>query len=262
MIRAQDLIAKFLYALANVWGYILGTAGILWTADKQAATDNEMAQQYGEKWIGHYVADCSGLFVWAFKQLGRSIYHGSNTIWNKYLTDKGRLNSGQRSDGKPLRPGTAVFLTNGDDRHHIGLYIGNGEVIEAKGTAYGVVKSGIDHWDEWGELKNVDYYEEIVPDEEPLYLATVRADNGYPVRMRTGPNENSMIIDKVPLGTVVEVYDVLDGWSKIGYEGQVGYMMTKFLVPVGQDAVAMSRADYESVKSALKTALDMLDRLG
>jgi len=81
------------------------------------------------------VADCSGLFTWAFKQLGGFMYHGSNTMWNKYCTAKGKLVNGRRSDGKELKPGTAVFvLKNGDDRSHVGLYIGGGKVIEASGT--------------------------------------------------------------------------------------------------------------------------------
>lgn len=48
-------------------------------------------------------------------------------------------------------------MTKGADRHHIGLYVGGGKCIEAKGTFYGVVESNLDDWDEWGELKNVDY---------------------------------------------------------------------------------------------------------
>jgi hypothetical protein len=41
----------------------------------------------------------------------------------------------------------------------VGLYIGNGEVIEASSTESGVIKSKITNskWAEWGELKGVDY---------------------------------------------------------------------------------------------------------
>ena len=31
MIQAADLIAKFQYALDDNWGYIWGTAGVMWT---------------------------------------------------------------------------------------------------------------------------------------------------------------------------------------------------------------------------------------
>ena len=167
MINASDLIDKFQYALNNGWGYIWGASGVKWTAAKQADlekttdSDREMGRKYGKKWIGHYVADCSGLFVWAFKQLGGSIYHGSNTMYLKYCSAKGKLSGGKRSDGQELKPGTSVYTYNAqkDNCPHVGLYVGNGKVIEAKGTIAGVITSNItdSKWKLWGELKDVDY---------------------------------------------------------------------------------------------------------
>lgn len=159
MIAVNALIALFQRAIDEKWGYIWGAAGETWTQAKQNAATREMTVKYGSKWIGRRVADCSGLFSWAYKQLGASIYHGSNTIWNKYCSAQGKLSGGKRSDGEPIKPGTAVFLYRASDnnRHHIGLYIGNDTVIEAKGTQYGVVTSKLSHWNEWGELKDVNY---------------------------------------------------------------------------------------------------------
>ena len=153
MITASALIAKFQQALGEGWGYIWGESGAVWTQAKQDAATRDMTVMYGSRWIGKKVADCSGLFAWAFKQLGGSIYHGSNSIWNKYCTAQGTLTKGQA-----LRPGTALFqVDSSGDRYHIGLYIGNDTVIEAKGTQYGVVTSKVSHWDEWGKLLGVDY---------------------------------------------------------------------------------------------------------
>ena len=87
-ILAADLIAKFQYALDNKWGYIWGATGAKWTQANQNALVNSFKSKYGtnwktnaqakkadkyygavygSKWIGHNVADCSGLFYWAFK---------------------------------------------------------------------------------------------------------------------------------------------------------------------------------------------------
>ena len=102
VISTQALIDKFKQALADKWGYIWGTAGETWTAAKQAnlekTTDADRAnsRKYGNKWIGHKVADCSGLFSWAFRQLGGYMYHGSNTMWLKYCTAKGEMRNGKR----------------------------------------------------------------------------------------------------------------------------------------------------------------------
>ena len=151
-IKANDLIALFQQALDEKWGYIWGTRGQTWTQANQNAATRDMTVKYGQKWVGRKVADCSGLFVWAFKQLGASIYHGSNTIWNKYTSMTGQV-GGTLS----IRPGTAVFMVNDNRRTHIGLYIGGGKCIEAQGTRTGVVISDISRWDEWGQLTDVDY---------------------------------------------------------------------------------------------------------
>ena len=165
MITTQALIDKFKQALSEKWGYIWGTAGEQWTAGKQKelekTTDPDRAQgrAYGSKWIGHKVADCSGLFSWAFKQLGGYMYHGSDTMFRKYCSSKGELKKGRRTDGATLKPGTTVFVWNGKKYSHVGLYIGGDTVIEAMGTINGVTTSKVTagKWTHWGELTGVFY---------------------------------------------------------------------------------------------------------
>jgi hypothetical protein len=157
MITAERLVYWFYYMYNNGWGYIWGKSGQTWTQKQQDAATREMTKKYGQRWVGKVVTDCSGAFVYAFEEEGGSIYHGSNTIWKQYCSSKGKLVHGVREDGQPMKPGTAVFLYDGSKRHHIGCYVGGDTVIEAKGTINGVVVSRLDHWDEWGELKDVDY---------------------------------------------------------------------------------------------------------
>lgn len=174
MVTAQGLIEKFQFALQDKWGYIWGKWGQLWTEAQQKSATNEMAVKYGARWIGHRVADCSGLGFWAFKELGGYIFHGSNTIWNEYVTDRCDLVSPSkrlphealfpskvRADGRPILPGDPVFLKKEENgrtnRHHIGYYVGNDTVIEARGTPYGVVTSPLSRWHETAHWLNVDY---------------------------------------------------------------------------------------------------------
>lgn len=174
-IRAEDLIAKFQYALDDDWGYIYGTKHVMWSQARQDAyikaysddPDRKLSCELGAKWIGHWVTDCSGLFAWSFEQLGGKIAHGSNSIYVSYCKSKGKLNQGKRADGKTLLPGTAVFVYNGSRYSHIGLYIGDGWVIEAKGTKAGVIKTPVSDkkWTNWGELKDVSY--DAAPAEDP-----------------------------------------------------------------------------------------------
>ena len=186
MIQASDLIAKFEHALNNDWGYIWGASGETWTAAAQAAATREQTRQYGAQWIGHRVADCSGLFSWAFKELGGYMYHGSNTMYKSYCTAKGTMTCGKRDDGKTLKPGTAVFCYNEDERKwsHVGLYIGNGYVIEAAGTRSGVIRSSVSNrkWENWGELKGVQYDGSAEPDPGQSRPTLRKGDKGDAVK--------------------------------------------------------------------------------
>jgi len=181
MIRAEDLVEKCRYALENKWGYIWGASGEQWTQAKQNQKVNYMVNKYGtgwknnseakddkyyssalygDKWIGKNVVDCSGLLCWAFKQLGGSIYHGSNSIWDRYCARKGKLSGGKATDGHTLIPGTAVFTGTDEKKPHVGVYAGSGKVIEAAGTKSGVITSDVGgKWQYWGELKDVEYEE-------------------------------------------------------------------------------------------------------
>ena len=191
MITANDLISKFQYALDNDWGYIWGTTGIEWTQARQTAlektTDENraMSRKYGKKWIGHKVADCSGMFVWAFKQFGMGMSHISSNIYKSYCTStKGRLTAELK---QTIRAGSAVFTGSEPGNHpHVGLFVGNNTVIEAKGTQAGIVTSALTDkkWTFYGELKEVNYSGEQpapapapAPEPQPAKLPTLRRGN-------------------------------------------------------------------------------------
>lgn len=97
--------------------------------------------------------DCSGAFTYWYNQAGGYMYHGSNTMWRKYSTAKGKIAD------IDLIPGMAVYKLRNDGKepeqyrndgignfYHVGLYVGNNTVVEAKGTKYGVVYSDISSW--------------------------------------------------------------------------------------------------------------------
>jgi hypothetical protein len=125
---------------------------------------------YQQKWKYQWgaardgVVDCSGAFVYAFRKLGGYMYHGSNTMWRKYSAEKGKI--GQVA----LVPGMAVFRWRKSgkepaayksdglgDFYHVGLFIGNGEVINARSVRDGVVKDSVSGWQYAAKLVGVDY---------------------------------------------------------------------------------------------------------
>lgn len=236
MIQAKQLIELFKLAIAELWGYIWGTAGIMWTEARQKQKVDYMVSKYGpdwkknadakkdnyysaalngSKWLGHTVADCSGLFAWAFKKLGGAIAHGSNSIYDRYCTsDKGKLTAEKR---KSLLPGTAVFTGDASGHGHIGLYIGNGKVIEASGTIAGVCISNITagKWTYYGRLKNVDYSEYIDQAEPATPAAPAGTGNNYPTVRKGSKGE---YVRELQTMLAAKGYDL----GKYGIDGDFG----------------------------------------
>lgn len=78
--------------------------------------------------------------------LGDYMYHGSNTVWKKYMMAKRVLSKGTRPDGQELKPDTVIFMKSGTNYYHVSLYIGNDTVIGAKSTFSSVVTSTLSTW--------------------------------------------------------------------------------------------------------------------
>lgn len=233
-VNAADIVAKAQYALDNGWGYIWGASGQIWTQASQDSATREMTVRYGQKWVGKHVVDCSGLFYWAFKQLGGFMYHGSNTMYKSYCTSKGKLSGGKRTDGQTLFPGTAIFTGTEDSHGHVGMYVGNGYVIEAKGTQAGVVKTPITdkRWTYWGELKGCNYGTAPAPTPP---APTPTPEKGYAIvtgknlALREGPGTDCRVLTRVETGNKVKIETIPADWEYVSYNGKTGFMMKKFL---------------------------------
>jgi peptidoglycan DL-endopeptidase CwlO len=66
--------------------------------------------------------DCSGLVVWAYAQEGISLPHYTGSLWN----------DGMRVSRADLEPGDLVFFF--PDISHVGIYIGDGLMVDAPST--------------------------------------------------------------------------------------------------------------------------------
>ena len=108
-------------------------------------------------WLGGRTTDCAGLI----KGYG---WLNPETLTIDYATN-GMPDLGANQmyysasvsgpiDTMPDTPGLAVWHDG-----HIGVYIGNGEVIEAMGTKYGVVKTKLEGrgWTHWLEIEYINY---------------------------------------------------------------------------------------------------------
>lgn len=110
-----------------------------------------------QNWIGKRTADCVGLikgYGWYDAESGE-IRVGSNGMAdvgaNAMFANATVKNT---IDTIPEVPGLAVWHDG-----HIGIYIGNGEVIEAMNTMRGVTRSPISHgnWTHWLQIPYISY---------------------------------------------------------------------------------------------------------
>lgn len=226
MILAEKFAQQSRIPIDEGWGYILGKRGQVWTQSNQnAATDTQIVK-YGQQWVGKKVSDCSGLVKWALIQLGSDCAHGSNSIWNGYLSEKGL------TSGHEMQNGEVVFkcrTTNGKaDYYHIGVYQ-DGYVNQAASTAKGCIRTKFDStWTHYGKLKALEY-EQKEPEVFELGDYKVMAQHGSTVRMRKAPYATAGIVMNIPTGTEVKVVDdTNEKFAEIEYTIK-GYMMKEFL---------------------------------
>lgn len=224
-IPASALYENCRKMLEEHWGYIWGAAGVLWTEEKQKAATNDMAIKYGSKWIGHMVTDCSGVMVYIWKQYGKKIPHGSNSIRRQSVGALTNL----------PQPGYAAFKVKGDDYYHIGIVGEDGQTVyEAQGTIAGFTTTPSSRWDCFAPFKDVQYEEvQPMPDgEKVIYRAQVTTESG-PLNVRSGPGTHYEKIGTLPKGEIIDVMvKCPNNWFYIDDDGDQGYVDGRYLTPL------------------------------
>lgn len=238
MIRANALIALFRRMLDEHWAYE-------WGAAREGCVD------------------CSGAFVWAYRQLGASIEHGSNSI--------AHLRVGEYVPVAKAKPGYAVFKLrawrddsdNGGNRwfgqqpgdvYHIGLMDDNGKVLNAQSTKTGFVASPVSqNWSFAAPLKAVSYSDNDEGGDTMFGNATVKTQRaGSYVNLREGASTRAAVIGKVYDGERVNVLrEAGTGWiygkTQAGAEG---YMSADYIV---EDAPGADDAEDDGGEETAST---------
>lgn len=236
MIKASALINLFQCMLDEHWAYELGAAR-------------------------EGCVDCSGAFVWAYKQLGATIEHGSNSI--------AHLRVGEYVPVSEAKPGYAVFKLRpwrDDDSgnrwfdqqpgncYHIGLMGRDGRVLNAQSTKTGFVTSpASQNWAFAAPLKAVSYSDDKEGGETMFGNATVKTQKaGSYVNLREGASTRAAVIGKVYDGERVNVLrEAGTGWiygkTQAGAEG---YMSADYIV---EDAPGTDGAEDGSGEETAST---------
>lgn len=183
--------------------YWYGTYGQTSTADLYAykrkqypayyKSWNDFPTQYGKR-----VHDCVGLikgYLWSDTPTSKPKYNSSQDVSaNGMLSrcaEKGAIST------MPDVPGVLVFMSG-----HVGVYIGNGEVIEARGHEYGVVKTKLKSrpWVNWGKCPWISYQ-----------AFTLKVKSGT-WNVRTGSGTSHKVVCIVKGGDIFPASKTENGW--------------------------------------------------
>lgn len=184
--------------------------------------------------------DCSGAFTYWYRQAGSYMYHGSNTMWRKYTTEKGKIGEVNLIPGmavfKMRRDGAEPFAFKNDGQgnfYHVGLYIGDGKVVEAKGTKYGCVTSCISDWGYAAKLKYTEYdvnaSDETPSTDDALSEETSGMVKGGTLNMRGRADKGSTRITTIPNGATITIIGENGAWYKARYKNYTGYVMKEYV---------------------------------
>ena len=162
-----DLVKWAEYAADKGWGYVYGTYGTVLSESMLTAKMEQYPDEVATKeqfirdtWLGKRTADCVGLikgYGW-FNTASQDTEIGSNGMQDlsangmyDAATVKGEIST------IPETPGLAVWKDG-----HIGIYIGDGNVVEAYGTERGVIRSVLADggWTHWLEVPSINYVEQ------------------------------------------------------------------------------------------------------
>lgn len=162
--NAADLVIYAIHAWGSGWGYVWGTYGNVLTESLLAYKLEQYPDGVGNyedliraNWLDGRTTDCVGLikgYGWLNAETMEIQYGthempdiGANQMYYN-ATESGAI------DTMPDIPGLAVWHEG-----HIGVYIGGGQVIEAMGTRYGVVKTELANrgWTHWLKIPYINY---------------------------------------------------------------------------------------------------------
>lgn len=67
-----------------------------------------------------------------------------------------------------------------------------------------------------------------------MQTMVVTANSGSTVNLRARPGKAAPVLAKVPIGEVVQVLGVENGWATVQRDGVTGYMMAQYLKAQGE----------------------------
>jgi hypothetical protein len=167
MLSKKGLVEHCKMALAQKWGYVWGTFGLVLTPSifkNKCVQYPDGVDKYASfikaNWLNKRTVDCVGLiksYVWWTNE--GPVYSPSTDVSADYMFKIAKKKGPIKEI--PMIAGICVWKSG-----HIGVYVGDGHVIEAHGTKYGVIQTplfgaGATDWTHWLECPFIKNEEEL-----------------------------------------------------------------------------------------------------
>ena len=208
---------------------------------------------------GYFAFDCVGMIkglMWGWTgssgTYGGAVYK-SNGVPDTSANGMIALCSGVSTNFSSIEPGEAVWIPG-----HIGIYIGNGEVIETtpaweNGTQ--TTKLSARKWEKHGKLPFINYIREVVP--TPIVMKKTTEN----LNMRTGPGTTYGIVLTIPAGSEVQVLSAANGWALVSFKGKTGHCAEQYLTSEIYQQKGRVVASVLNVRSGPGTAYRVIGQL-
>ncbi len=226
--------------------------GYVWGSVGQTLTETALAKliaQHGKninesivrKWMGKKVFDCAGLITSVFSNyLGMRVVSGVSSQWKgNYWELKGSIDSMPRD--------YVVFLyretPTSNPMQHGGVYLGNGMVVDARGSNSGVLHTSFESypWTHWAIPKGLLSAAELAILKAKLNgtIGNGGGENttmgtaivtGNRLALRTAMNTNNTPITRLETGTTVTILEKMNStWWRVKAGTRTGYVMAQYL---------------------------------
>lgn len=165
--------------------------------------------------------DCSGLVWYCLNQAGFKYSRTSAKHYFSMCKEIGKAD---------LRKGDFVFHDSNGVITHIGIYVGDGEVIHSKGRQYGVVQEPMSvykNWNRFGYLDDVresaNCSEKPTSSEKPNNLPYLYFKGSFNVREE--PSTDSRKVCIIHKGASADLLGYADnGWYEVEINGKHGFV--------------------------------------
>lgn len=153
-----------------------------------------------------------------------------------------------------------VYRWDGTCMQHTGIYCGDGNVIDARGTAYGVVHGTLESykkkWTHWGIPAGLssatNTQKKVNKNMENMKEAVVI---GGTLMLRLNPNKLASVVARMPKGSIVQVGEEEGEWRPVVYNGKEGYAMCQYLMEMDGETMKdyATQAEEENADDSEKS---------